>query len=130
MKNIISQVGIEFITLMGIALIVVIFIAAISAKEIKDFQNQKEFILIKDLGLKLQKEISIASTVEDGYSRQFNLPDKLDFTLEYFIITSNVSISINSSKSVFTTAILNVTGEFIKGDNTIEKIGGQIYINR
>ena len=126
-----SQSSIEFFTLVGLGLVVAIFFVAFSINEIKEFGDQKEFFLIKDLALKLQKEVGVAANVEDGYIRTFTLPEKLDNIVDYFIIIKNNTITINSSKTVYTVAIPNTAGKnFTKGTNTVEKINGTIYVNR
>ena len=132
MKNIKSQTSIEFFTLIGLAFLMLIIIVAASANEVKEFRDQKEFFLIKDLAFKLQKEVSIAASVEDGYVRSFTLPDKLDNIVDYSITIVNNTLTINSSKAVFSVAIANVTGEFTKGDNNkIEKDdNGRIWVNK
>src|SRR3989338_7311382 len=130
MKNIKSQVSMEFLILAGIAFLAVIVFVVASASELKEFRGQKEFFLIKDLALRLQKEVTISASVEDGYERSFSLPKKLDGVLDYYITTKNSTVTINSSKSVFTAAIPNVIGNFTKGSNKIEKINGEIYLNR
>lgn len=125
-----SQSSMEFFTLVGLAFVAVIIFVAASANEVKEFRDQKEFFLIKDLALKLQKEVSIAASVEDGYERIFNLPDKLENIVDYSMRIRNNTITINSSKTVFSVAIVNVTGDFTKGSNKIEKRNnGRIYVN-
>lgn len=125
-----SQSSMEFFTLVGLAFVAVIIFVAVSANEVKEFRDQKEFFLIKDLALKLQKEVSIAASVEDGYERIFNLPDKLENIVDYSMRIRNNTITINSSKTVFSVAIVNVTGDFTKGSNKIEKRNnGRIYVN-
>ena len=120
----------EFFTLTGLAFLATIIFVVASASEIKEFRDQKEFFLIKDLGLKLQKEVTIAASVENGYERSFKLPEKLESIVDYYIITGNSTITVNSSKTVFSAAIPNVIGNFTKGSNKIEKIDGKIYLNR
>jgi len=41
----------------------------------KIFTDKKNFFLVQDVAVKLQKEVSIAASVEDGYERYFFLPD-------------------------------------------------------
>ncbi|MBW2977108.1 hypothetical protein KY347_06725 [Candidatus Woesearchaeota archaeon] len=130
MKHLKSQSSMEFFVLTGLAFLATIFFVAASASEVREFSDQKEFFLIKDLALKLQKEVTIAASVESGYERGFNLPEKLESTLDYYITTGNSTITINSSKAVFSAAIPNVIGNFTKGSNKIENINGQIWINK
>ena len=126
-----AQSSMEFFILTGLAFIVVILFVAASVHEVREFNDQKEFFLIKDLAFKLQKEVVIAASVEDGYERGFDLPDKLESTVDYFITTMNTSITINSSKTVFSISVPFIYGKnFTKGSNKIEKINGKIYVNR
>ena len=125
-----SQSSMEFFTLVGFAFLAAVILVSISVKEIKEVSDKKEFVLIEDLGLKLEKEVVIASYVEDGYERSFDLPEKLQSTVDYFINTTNSTITINSSKSAFSVAVPLVSGRFEKGSNKIERINGKVYINR
>ena len=126
-----SQSSVEFFMLVGLAFLAVIIFVGASANEMKEFKDERDFLLIKDLGLKLQSEIGIASYVEDGYERNFTLPDRLESTVDYYILTKNTSISINSSKAVFSARIPMIYGKnFTKGSNKIERISGKIYVNR
>ena len=129
MKYLKAQSSMEFFTLVGLAFLTVILFVAVSANEAREFKDKKEFLLVKDLSLKLQKEVAIAASVEDGYQRSFTLPDKLESTLDYFITTKNNTVTINSSKTVYSVRIPPIIGNFTKGSNTIKKIGDEIYVN-
>ena len=121
----------EFFTLAGMAFLAAIIFAGLSVNEMREFKDAKDFFLIKDLGLKLQKEVSIASYVEDGYERDFTLPDKLENSVDYYILSKNTPITINSSKTVFSARIPVIYGKnFTKGSNKLEKIDGKVYVNR
>ncbi|MFH0867868.1 MAG: hypothetical protein V1831_01015 [Candidatus Woesearchaeota archaeon] len=124
-----SQMFIEFFILIGLAFLAVILFVAASANEISEFKDTKEFLLIKDLALKLQKEVNIANSVEEGYERSFTLPERLENNVDYYIQIRNNSLTINSSKAVFSVAIVNITGDFNKGQNKIEKKDdGSLYV--
>ena len=131
MKYIKSQSSMEFFTLIGLAFLAVIIFVGVSANEVREFRDAKEFLLIKDLALKLQKEVGIAASVEDGYERSFTLPEKLEATVDYFITGTNNSITINSSKTVFSVRVPIIYGKnFTKGSNRVEKINGKVYVNK
>ena len=100
-----SQSSMEFFALVGLAFLATILFVGITVNEVKEFSDQKEFLMIKDLALRLQKEVAIAASVEDGYERDFTLPDKLENSVDYYILTKNTSITINSSKTVFSAGI-------------------------
>lgn len=121
----------EFFTLVGLAFLMTILFVAASANQMKEFKDQKEFFLIKDLALKLQKEVTIAASVEDGYERSFTLPERLESNVDYFIVIRNSTITINSTKTVFSVPIPSTFGKnFTKGSNMVEKENGKVYINR
>ena len=121
----------EFFTLVGLAFLMTILFVAASANQMKEFKDQKEFFLIKDLALKLQKEVTIAASVEDGYERSFTLPERLESNVDYFIVIRNSTITVNSTKTVFSVPIPSTFGKnFTKGSNMVEKENGKVYINR
>ena len=120
----------EFFTLTGLAFLTVILFVTASASEMKEYRDQKEFFLIKDLALKLQKEVTIAASVEDGYERSFDLPDKLENVVDYYTVIMNNTLTVNSTKSVFSVALPHTPGKnFTKGPNKIENDGGEVRIN-
>ncbi len=131
MKDIKSQSSMEFFALVGLAFLATILFAAITVNEIREFSDQKEFLMIKDLALRLQKEVAIAASVEDGYERSFTLEDKLEGKVDYFTIVTNSSVNVNSSKAAFSARIPLIYGKnFTKGSNKVEKTNGKIYVNR
>jgi hypothetical protein len=125
-----AQSSMEFFVLVGLAFLASILFVVASVSEVKEFSDQKEFFLVKDLALTLQKEVAIAASVEDGYVRIFNLPDKLNGKVDYFTTIMNRTITVNSSITNFPAAIPDAIGNFTKGNNKIEKINGIIYVNR
>lgn len=124
-----SQVSFEFFILVGMAFLVTLVFSALSLKDLNDFRNQKENEAVKDLALKLQQEVIISSAVEDGYVRNFRIPDKLD-NIDYSLLVQNSSLLIVQSKNGFyLVQIPRIVGSFAKGSNQINKTGGVIYIN-
>ncbi len=119
----------EFILLSGLALIVtIIFIESINQN--KALHGTKEFLLLKDVALKIQNEISITSNVGDGYSRQFKLPDKINNkAYNISIVNNTLVVWTNTTNITFATRILNITGYLKKESNTITKTNGVTYIN-
>ena len=123
--------SIEFFILIGFAFLALIVFLGVFANGIKDLSNQKESFLIKDLAAKLQKEVNVAASVNDGYYRSFELPERLDGSVDYFVITYNRTLTVNSSNAAFSVRIPIIYGKnFTKGTNTIEKEDGKVYVNR
>ncbi len=123
-----AQISAEFFVFLGLAFLIAIAFAIASLDQLNDFRIQKEQEAVKDLALKLQKELLIATNVEDGYVRVFEIPDKLD-NIDYFLTVQNYTITIQSKNGFYFVSIPRAIGNFSKGTNKINKTGGVIYIN-
>ena len=123
-----SQVSSEFFIFVGLAFLIAIAFSLASLDQLQDFRLQRESEAVKDIALKLQKEMLIAASVEDGYARVFEIPDKLD-SIDYFLTVQNNTIIVQSKNSFYASLIPKATGNLTKGANKINKTGGVIYIN-
>jgi len=123
-----SQIVTEFMLFSGIALIAAIIFVSISLNQIKTLHETKEYLLLKDVALKIQNEISIASYVEEGYSREFELPKKIN-DRDYNISIVNNTLIVKTNTTPYFVEIINITGNLNKGLNTIKKTNGIIYLN-
>jgi len=101
-----SQIAIEFMILSGVALITAIIFISISVSDTKTLYETKEFFEVKDVALKIEKEIDITSFVQDGYSRQFEIPEKIN-NGDYNISIVNNTLTIWTNTSTYITRILN-----------------------
>ena len=123
-----AQISAEFFVLLGLAFLIAIAFEFASLDQLNDFRIKKENEAVKDLGLKLQQELLIAATVEDGYARTFTIPDTLD-RINYTLTTKNSTITVESAHGRFIVSIPKAVGNVSRGANTINKTGGVIYIN-
>jgi hypothetical protein len=124
-----SQVSLEFIALVGILLLTyIIFSLAITDQSIL-LHKKKETILIEDIAKKIQKEITIATRVSDGYYREFNVPETLE-GINYTINVGEQLIEIDTEKQGIVLKIPEVIGNISKGINKINKTRGVIYLNQ
>ena len=123
-----AQISAEFFVLLGLAFLIAISFEIASLDQLNDFRMQKESEAVKDLALKLQKEVLVAATVEDGYVRVFQIPDNLD-RINYTLTTLNQTITVKSKNSFYIVAIPKTVGKIGKGVNVINKTGGVIYIS-
>jgi len=89
---------------------------------------EKRSILTEDLLLKVQKEVQLASRVEDGYLRNFTLPSSLG-TTSYEIDLFNNTIVVSTRDGNFSRRVPPVQGTIVKGLNQIEKRGGELHLN-
>ena len=123
-----AQLSAEFLVFLGIAFLIAIAFIIASLEQLKDFRLQKESEAVKDLALKLQREVLIAANVEDGYVRVFQIPSKLE-NVDYTLAIQNSTIIVQSKNSAYIVSILNAIGNVSKGINIINKTSGVIYIN-
>ena len=124
-----AQISNEFLMFIGLAFLVALYFAIASINQLNDFRLQKESDSVKDVALKLQRELLVASTVEDGYVRFFDIPDTLDNDINYTFIMQNSTISVQSKNSFYIVGIPTIIGNLTKSTNKINKTGGVIYIN-
>lgn len=123
-----TQVAAEFMLLSGMILIVSIIFISLSLTQIKELSERKEFFLAKDIALKIQNEIGVTSNVEDGYYREFQIPEKIN-NRDYNISIVNNTLEVWTNNTIYTLRILNITGNVNKGSNTIAKTNGITYLN-
>lgn len=123
-----AQISAEFFIFFGLAFLIAIAFELTSLDQLNDFRMQKENEAVKDVALKLQRELLIAATVEDGYVRKFQIPDTLD-RIEYSLTAQNSTMIVQSKNSLYIVAIPAAIGNVTKGTNTINKTNGIIYIN-
>ena len=123
-----AQMSAEFFVFVGLAVLIAIAFEIISLGQLNDLRLQKENEAVRDLALKLQQELLVASTVEDGYVRTFQIPDSIEI-INYSLSTQNSTITVKSKNSLYIASLPKVVGNVSKGANTINKTGGVIYIN-
>ena len=58
-----AQISAEFYIFLGLAFLIAIAFEIASLDQLNDFRKQKESELIRDLALKLQKEVLLAANV-------------------------------------------------------------------
>jgi len=118
----------EFMLFSGIAMITAVIFISISVNQIKNLKDTEEYLLLEDIALKIQNEVSIASYAEDGYERNFKLPNNVNSKPYNFILVNN-SLVVWTNTTPYTLSIINITGYFKKGVNTITKTSGRINVN-
>ena len=123
-----SQIASEFMLFSGIALILAIIFVSASLSQAKTLYQTKESLSLRDVALKTQNEISIAANSEDGYLRQFELPEKIgDRPYNISIKSNTVTAWTNTTSYIIST--LNASGYLKKGSNSITKTNGIENLN-
>lgn len=102
------------------------FVAIQSTAQEKN--QEKENILLREIGQTIQDEITLASSSENGYSREFNLPSNI-LGKDYALVVSDNYLNLKTSSQALTIKILNYSGVLIKGKNIIRKENNSVYLN-
>lgn len=118
----------EFVFLVGIAFMIALVFTTIGYNGLKEISDEKEFILVRDLAFKVQNEINLAANVGDGYKRDFEIPQKLEYVDYNATIINNILI-VESKNHEYVLLIPTVDGNITKGDNIICKNNGAIKLN-
>jgi len=125
-----SQSGAEFLMIVGVVIFffTIFFIAINESKSEK--LDLKQTNRVKEIALTLQDEINLAFKSTDGYYREFKLPaDIIGKDYEISIAEKLVYVKTDDGKDAIAYQTAEVTGQPIKGDNTIRIKGGVIYLN-
>ena len=124
-----SQSSIEFIILLAFVLFFfTLFFIAIQGNISDNIKTSKES-QIREIALSVQDEINMASKTSNGYHRNFKIPTKVN-NEEYSISLVDNLVYVTLSSHSIALPIQEVNGEIAKGDNTIKKENGQIYLNQ
>ena len=127
-KQLKAQVSMEFVFLIGLAFMVMIVFVSSTRSEFDELRSEEERSLVKDVSVMVQHELVIASNVEEGYIRTFNIPLKLD-GISYTMQIINNTLLTSSEDYEYVLNVPSVEGNIQKGDNTINKTNGIIYLN-
>lgn len=87
-----AQVAIEFVTFVGIAVVLLMVFLGISSYYLKLSYERENVQTAEDLARLVKNEVNIASFVENGYSRNVDLPAKLKGE-DYSILIGKIGAS-------------------------------------
>jgi len=128
-----AQVSIEFIllTILGFAFVFIILSIVLTLSA--DKSNQQVFDQFEDLGRSLQQEFLLASTLHDGYIRDFWVPDAIG-GIPYNVVFGNTSevngymiLSFQQHELFYSLPV--VSGTLVLGTNTLRKEHNRLYLN-
>lgn len=123
-----AQAAVEFVMLIVILFSIFMVYTINTRKNMDEIRDKKEYILLKDVTMMAQNEVLLAVKVEDGYYRQFELPDSLE-GINYTINITGQIIAAYSENHEYVMMIPQVNGTLKKGVNIITKNGGVVEIS-
>jgi|GEM_PF-3220862 len=119
----IGQIALEFTFMMmlGFTFLIVV-LSIISVLMIHKTDEQSQLLVEKEV-LRVQEELLLASSVQDGYSRKITIPSKIG-NYDFTIIQSESLLEFKlTNNAVYTAEIPEVNGVLQKGTNLIKKNG-------
>lgn len=123
-----AQSAFEFLLLVGVVFFAMVILVAAFYSNIAKLRGERDFFVAKDTAFIIQNELVLANQVEDGYSRSFFLPERLDGQ-QYSLTTSNNSLTITTQKASYSVRIPQVEGTIAKGMNNITKTNNVVSLN-
>ncbi len=123
-----AQVAVEFLYVMAFIMIIGGVLIAVVGNEIGDKKDQELLREVRDEARKARQEVFIAADVEDGYQREFEVPQRVN-NQEYNLTISDNTLSAFSGVIGVVYSAPTVQGQFQKGTNTIRREGGVIHLN-
>jgi hypothetical protein len=118
----------EFVMLIMIAFMIMIVFTAFAKDSMIDLRKDEEADALKDVVHAVKAEILIASTVEDGYKRVFEIPDYVS-GINYTIEIAYGYIVAESRNHDYSIQVPSTVGVITKGENTIRREGGVVFLN-
>jgi len=122
-----SQVAAEYLIVISLSFLVLIFFAANFQDSYQTAKASQERELVRDLAEMVQQEIILASNMEEGYARTFYIPESLE-EVSYTIENSPNAIIVRSENVDYDLPIPEVRGVLSKGANTIRSLNGLICL--
>ena len=123
-----AQVSMEFVFLVGLAFMVMLVFISSTRSEFDELRSEEERSLVKDVSVMVQHELIMASNLVDGYVRTFNIPLKIG-GISYTIQIINNVLLTSTEDYEYVLNVPSIEGIIRKGDNTINKTNGIIYLN-
>ena len=124
-----GQISLEFVFLVALAFTIMVVFMASTRSEFDWVRTEQERSLVKDVSVTVQHELILASGIEDGYLREFNLPEELDDSIVYNISIISNSLITTTENYEYVLNVPSTNGSLVKGTNIINKTGGVIYLN-
>ena len=126
-----SQSAMEFIVLASFMLLVILGFFAVTSSRILEAKEEGDRKIAEDIAALAYNEIEIAKSVNDGYIRNFVMPQTVNGVNYSISITDNTELVANYLGIEHVKFLpANVTGNITKGNNKISKSNGVIFLNK
>ncbi len=114
--------------MIGVALAIGIILIAMMSYFFQEKLNDDNIIAAKEVVTGIENELFLAARVSPGYVRNFEIPSKLNEE-DYNLSIQGDDIVLNYKNIDFLGSSPNLTGQLIKGENTIRNVNGRVCLN-
>jgi hypothetical protein len=125
-----SQMAIEFVVLIGMGILISTLVIVVIFQMNTDRNQEKIELKMKDFGYSLQNEIILASEMNEGYMRNFTLPEKVEYTDYNISIYVGRSLMVDYANRRLYYRIPQTNGTIMKGNNQLYNFQGVVYIRQ
>ena len=125
-----SQSAVEFVVLATFMILVILSFFAVTSSRVLEAKEEANRKIAEDIAEFAYREIEIAKSLNDGYSKSFTMPETVNGINYTIVIIDNMELLVNYlgyEHIKFLPA--NITGTINNGINTISKNKGVISIN-
>lgn len=123
-----GQAAIEFMILIGVTFFTFLIFIGVFLYHTQNLNRQEEIKSLDDIATQVQNELSLASSVKDGYSRDFSLPQTIGGK-DYAIIQEENYVYFETDKQSVSKSIPKISGSIHTGVNTITKSEGVVNVS-
>ena len=123
-----AQVAIEFLMIVAVMFTIFVVYSAVTRSRMNEILLEEEYLLLKDTAQMIKEELVIASRVNDGYYRQIELPEMMEYKFNYTVYKLGEDIVFESDHHEYYVRVPEHNGTIVKGINDINKTGGVVYV--
>lgn len=125
-----SQSAMEFVMLASFMLLVILGFFSLASSKMTDARQEGSRKTAEDVAEFAYREIETAKSVNDGYSRIFEMPQNVNGINYSISIIDNRELVVNYLDYEHIKFLpSNVTGNIVKGNNKIAKVNGIVVLN-
>ena len=125
-----SQSAMEFVMLSSFMLLIILGFFSLVSSKMVDAKQEGNRKIAQDIAEFTYREIDTARSVNDGYSRIFEMPLSINGVNYSMNVIDDRELVVNYLDEEYVKFLpANVTGNILKGNNRIAKINGIILLN-
>ncbi|MBI2663733.1 hypothetical protein HYX10_00120 [Candidatus Woesearchaeota archaeon] len=123
-----SQASFEFLSMLVVVIIIAAAFALFASDRMKEINSGQTNSELRGIASTVKNEIDIASSMEQGYERAFELPLAAG-SKNYSISLEGSFIVVSADDGSFALPVQPVLGTLNQGMNRITNLNGSVVIN-